>query len=76
MMPALTEGQIAAIAQSMQRVSKLERFLETTVGDLRHCRVTVDDDSIANIKFHLDKLHGKMSGEILKHLDAVQGRAK
>ncbi len=75
-MPGLTEGQIAAIAQSMARVTKAERYIEHTIGELRGCRVTVDSDSLEAIRFHLDKLHGGMSGELLKHINAVQGIGK
>ncbi len=72
-MGILTEGQLATVAESMARVSRAERYLENTIGTLHGCKVFVDDDSLDNLRFHLDKMHGKLSARVLKHIDAIQG---
>ncbi len=72
----LTEGQLATVGESMARVSRAERFLETTIGTLHGCNVSVDDDSLKHIRFYLDKLHGNMAQRVTEHLDAIEGRSK
>ncbi len=72
----LTEGQLATVGESMARVSRAERFLETTIGTLHGCNVSVDDDSLKHIRFYLDKMHGELSKKVMSHIDAIEGRSK
>jgi hypothetical protein len=67
----LTEGALAEVTEGMSLVSRAEKHLTTLEARLKHCRVTVDDDSFKHIRFYLDRIHAQLAPLPLKHAEAV-----
>lgn len=66
----LEEGRYATVSDAMGLVGRASRHLDKTLGSLKHCRLSVDDDSFKNAQYYLDKIHADLSVKLLDHVDA------
>lgn len=72
----ISEGALAEVVEGMALTSRAERHFNNLEARLKHCRVTVDDDSFKNIRYYLDKLHAQLAPIPLQAADDAAGGVK
>lgn len=58
------------MGDALGRVNRASRHLDQTLGNLKHCRVSIDEDSFRNAQFYLDKINQDLSKKVTEHINA------
>lgn len=68
----LSDVQYAALAEGVSITHRAEKHVSRVFDHLKHCGISIDEDSLKNAQFYLDKLFANQTAVISAHLDAMQ----
>ena len=66
----LPEGKLFTVGDALGRVNRASLHIDQTLGNLKKCRVNIDEDSFRNVQFYLDKINQNLSKVVTEHIDA------